>query len=100
MRRALSSLGPKEPESLKSKSGGDEKPAAAVVVAACLLSPGAFALEGKGGERGAGLQAGRHDLSLGQLLPGTVAPGKPWASFTCFRALGNEEELTRHVCHM
>ena len=48
----LSSLGPKEPESLKRKRGGDEKPAAAVVVAACLSSPGAVVLEGKGEVKG------------------------------------------------
>lgn len=36
-----------------------------------------LALEGEGdGGRGVGLQVGRRDLNLGQLLPGTMAPGK------------------------
>lgn len=61
---------------MKRKSGGDEKPAAAVVVAACLSSPGACPGRERGGERGVGLQVGGRDLSLGQLLPGTMAPGK------------------------
>ena len=71
-----------------------------VVVAACPSSPGTCPGRRRRWKRGGRLQVGRRDLNLGQLLPGTMAPGKFLDFIYFFDALENEEELTRHVCYM
>lgn len=65
----FSSLGPMSLKSLK-ESSGDEKP---TLVVACPSSPETCPGRRRDGGRGVGLQVGRRDLNLGQLLPGTMA---------------------------